>query len=171
MSRTGAAYRFAGASVAIGACNIGVCAAGRWLNERLAEEVLWSIAQYRLAAVVLGLGLMNLLVAVCLWRAAFRGRLGRSAVVALILTLALGLELGMGIQYRRATGELRVCELFFTRAAINLASPAERDCVELDLQTSFRWRFGRQQLWPRLLPLPLDDAQLRAELESIACRS
>jgi hypothetical protein len=161
------------AAALVSACNVSACLAGRTLNARYADEVLWTVAQYQAGSVWACLVIVNALIWLCVGHAALRrdrgARLGRRAAGALLLSVPLGLELGMGVYYRRATGELSVSEALFTRASIALP-PGDEQCIPMDLSDPFAWRFGEQRLRPKLLPLALDEAQLRAALAPLDCQ-
>lgn len=158
------------AAALVSACNAVACFVGRFLNGRYTEEVLWTVAEYRAASVWVCLVLVNC--SVWLWLVAQRRAdgLATRAAIAFVLTVPLGLELGMGIYYRRATGELSVGAALFTRAAVQLPPGDEpAQCLPIDLSDSFSWRFGEQRLRPKLLPIALEDRALRAAFEPLRC--
>ena len=156
------------AAVLVTACNVSACMVGRFLNARYAEEVLWTVAGYRSSSVWLFLLVTNSFLWWWLLTRVGIGRVRWHAAGALLLSVPLGLELGMGIYYRRATGELSVGEALFTRAALALP-PGDEQCLPVDLSNPFDWRFAQQHLRPKLLPLPLEDGALKAQLATLAC--
>jgi hypothetical protein len=142
---------------------------GRVLNGLYADDALWIVAQYSAPAAIVALAAINALALGWLFRQVFVRRLATArlmlhALGLSLFTLPLGLELGMGIYYQQVTGELRIVELVLTRAALDLPSTPDGVCVDADLGNAWSWRLNETRLRPRLLPLPLDDRELRERL-------
>lgn len=154
------------ASGLVSAGNVGLCVAGRALNDVYAEETRWVVAQYRAPEVWLALLAVN--VGAWCWLASHTRASGRRLAMhvglMLALTIPLGLELGMGIHYQQLSGELRIHEFLLTRAAVDFQATPDGVCVRADLSDAWTWRLNEHRLHPKLLPLPLDDARLRSRL-------
>jgi hypothetical protein len=149
----------------VAGCNSAVCAAGRLLNQTYARETLWIVAEYRSSGVWGSLLAANLLVGWWLWRCSKRGgALLVCTLTAIAVTFPLGLELGMGVYYQQVTGELRIAEFVFTRTALDFPASPDGVCVRAKVDDPWIWKLNEHRVYPRLLPLPLDDAKLRLRL-------
>lgn len=153
------------AAVAVVGGNAGACAAGRWLNQTYAEEALWVVAEYQGFGVWACLVTLDLAICWWLWRRSTSGRtVFAPALLAMVLSLPLGLELGMGVYYQQVTGELRIAEFLLTRTALDFPSSPDGVCLRAKLDDPWSWQLNEHRVYPRLLPLPLDDARLRQRL-------
>jgi hypothetical protein len=169
VNRPRLALHWAVAAGVVSACSIGACLTGRAFNDLYAREVLWIVAQYRASDVWWSLVLINLVAWAWLAQVVFGGaKVGRPlalrSLLAVAITLLLGLELGMGIYYQQMSGELRIENALFTRAALDFPSTPDGVCVRADLRDRWTWRLNEHSIRPALLPLALDDAKLRSRL-------
>jgi hypothetical protein len=169
MRRARLALYWVVAAGVVSVCSIGACLTGRAFNDLYAHEVLWIVAQYRASDVWWSLVLINLLAwswlaQLVFWVGKAGWALALRSLLAVAITLPLGLELGMGIYYQQMSGELRIENALFTRAAFDFPSTPDGVCVRADLSDRWTWRLNEHSIRPALLPLVLDDAKLRARL-------
>jgi hypothetical protein len=157
------------ASGVVSVLDVGACVGGRALNALQADDTRWIVAQYRSPQVWVALFVVNAAVWAWLARVARHDQAGVKpltwhALSMLAFSLPLGLELGMGVSYQQVSGELRIGALVLTRTRLQFPSTPDGVCLEADLSDPWTWRLNEQRVRTKLLPLPLDDARLRARL-------
>ena len=149
---------------------------GRWVNSIQRQELFWVVAEYAQPWATLCLIVAVALAGLAFWHATFAANLGALKRVAWIgfaglVSFLSAIELGMGIYYDHIRGELRISELMIERAHLEFRHTTDDVFVCADLNGFFTWRLNEHAIYPRFLPLPLDDSALKAKLSSGTCKS